>query len=92
LFFWLIEPPAGRSALGNVLVKLRSAPVRRIPVPHPDDRSSKISGHESPKTTHLYVEASLAMKKLALAKVNPPHVTGNRFRPNKDDLAILDDL
>ena len=49
-------------------------------------------GHESPKTTHLYVEASLAMKKLALAKVNPPRVTRNRFRPNKDDLAFLDDL
>ena len=29
-------------------------------------------GHESPKTTHLYVEASLAMKKQALAKVEPP--------------------
>ena len=28
-------------------------------------------GHESPKTTHLYVEASLAMKKQALAKVDP---------------------
>ena len=49
-------------------------------------------GHESPKTTHLYVEASLAMKKLALAKVNPPRVTRNRFRPKKDDLAFLDDL
>jgi integrase len=28
-------------------------------------------GHESPKTTHLYVEASLAMKNKAWATVGP---------------------
>lgn len=48
-------------------------------------------GHESPKTTHLYVEASLAMKKKALLKVTPP---ANRFKfhPKQDDLRFLDGL
>lgn len=49
-------------------------------------------GHESPKTVHLYVEASLAMKQKALAKVNPPRAKGGRFRPNADDLQFLDNL
>lgn len=49
-------------------------------------------GHESPKTTHLYVEASLAMKKQALAKINPPRATSCRFRPTEDDLSFLDNL
>ncbi len=29
-------------------------------------------GHESPNTTHLYVEADLAMKRQALAALAPP--------------------
>lgn len=49
-------------------------------------------GHESPKTTHLYVEASLAMKKQALAKIHPPRATSCRFRPTEDDLSFLDNL
>jgi len=49
-------------------------------------------GHESPKTTHLYVEASLAMKKQVLAKVSPPRVKGRWFRPSEDDLGFLDNL
>jgi integrase len=49
-------------------------------------------GHESPKTTHLYVEASLAMKKQVLAKISPPRVKGRRFRPSEDDLGFLDSL
>jgi len=49
-------------------------------------------GHESPKTTHLYIEASLAMKKQALAKVLPPRTTRFRFRPTDDDLRFLDNL
>jgi site-specific recombinase XerD len=43
-------------------------------------------GHESPKTTHLYVEASLAMKKQALAKVDPPRTKRRPFRPDEADL------
>ncbi len=49
-------------------------------------------GHESPKTTHLYVEASLAMKKQALAKVQPPRTASFRFRPTDEDLRFLDNL
>jgi integrase/recombinase XerD len=49
-------------------------------------------GHESPQTTHLYVEASLAMKKQALAKVHSPRAASCRFRPTDDDLRFLDDL
>lgn len=49
-------------------------------------------GHESPKTTHLYVEASLAMKKQALAKVNPPRTKRCGFKPSDDDLRFLDNL
>jgi len=49
-------------------------------------------GHESPKTTHLYVEASLAMKKEALAKVDPPQAKGSGFRLKEDVLHFLDNL
>ena len=49
-------------------------------------------GHEGPQTMHLYVEASLAMKKQALAKVHPPRAAGFRFRPTDDDLRFLDNL
>ena len=49
-------------------------------------------GHESPKTTHLYVEASLAMKKQALAKVEPPQLKRCRFRPDEADLRFLERL
>lgn len=49
-------------------------------------------GHESPKTVHLYVEASLAMKKQALAKVTPPRTKQHRFRPAEADLGFLENL
>jgi len=49
-------------------------------------------GHESPKTTHPYVEASLSMKQRALAKVNPPRSTQHRFSLTDDDLRFLDNL
>jgi site-specific recombinase XerD len=49
-------------------------------------------GHESPQTAHLYVEASLAMKKQALAKFHPPRTANCRFRPTDDDLRFLDNL
>ena len=55
-------------------------------------RSLLCMGHESPKTTHLYVEASLAMKKQALAKVNPPRTKRCGFKPSDDDLRFLDNL
>jgi integrase/recombinase XerD len=49
-------------------------------------------GHESPKTTHLYVEASLAMKKQALAKVDPPRTRRCRFSPHETELRFLENL
>ncbi len=49
-------------------------------------------GHESPKTTHLYVEASLAMKEQALAKVTPPKGQARRLRLRESDLRFLDNL
>jgi len=49
-------------------------------------------GHESPKTTHLYVEASLAMKQQALAKVAPPQLRRRRFRLDGAELRFLENL
>jgi site-specific recombinase XerD len=37
-------------------------------------------GHESPVTTHQYVEADLAMKERALAKLNEPNTEFQRYR------------
>ena len=37
-------------------------------------------GHESPTTTHHYVEADLAMKERALAKLHEPGVKSQRYR------------
>jgi len=58
----------------------------------PTEVISLYLGHESPKTTHLYVEASLAMKKQALAKVQPPSLKRCRFRPDEADLRFLENL
>jgi site-specific recombinase XerD len=38
-------------------------------------------GHESPSTTHVYVEADLAMKDLALSRLQPPDARPVRYRP-----------
>ena len=40
-------------------------------------------GHENPATTHMYVEADLAMKERALQAVQPPHIKhqGLKTRP-----------
>ena len=49
-------------------------------------------GHEDPTTTHLYVEADLAMKEAALKRVNdlaPRHV---RFKAPDRLLAFLETL
>ena len=37
-------------------------------------------GHESPVTTHQYVEADLAMKERALAKLHEPDLSTPRYR------------
>jgi len=49
-------------------------------------------GHESPKTTHGYIEASLAMKEQALMKMIPPPAKRYRFHPDEDDSSFLDHL
>jgi integrase len=38
-------------------------------------------GHESATTTHRYVEADLAMKEKALARLQPPNEKRHRYRP-----------
>lgn len=49
-------------------------------------------GHESPITTHQYVEADLAMKKRALDRVNQPCGHRGRVIPSDKVLAFLDGL
>jgi integrase/recombinase XerD len=49
-------------------------------------------GHESPTTTHAYLEADLAMKELALSRVDPPTTSTRRFKPSDEVLAFLDGL
>jgi len=49
-------------------------------------------GHESPATTHMYIEADLAMKKRALDKLVEPGSRTRRLAPSDAILAFLDGL
>jgi integrase/recombinase XerD len=49
-------------------------------------------GHESPVTTHGYIEADLAMKERALAAINPPQIKQARYRPPDVLLKFLEAL
>lgn len=49
-------------------------------------------GHENTATTHMYVEADLAMKERALHAVQPPRVKQTRYRPTDRLLAFLQGL
>lgn len=49
-------------------------------------------GHESPTTTHAYVEANLAMKERALAKLQEIPSKARRFRASDHLLDFLDHL
>jgi integrase/recombinase XerD len=49
-------------------------------------------GHESIETTHIYLEADLATKERALAKLVPPDGSVPRFKPADSVLAFLDSL
>jgi site-specific recombinase XerD len=49
-------------------------------------------GHESPATTHMYIEADLAMKKRALDKLVEPRSRAKRRTPSDAVLALLDGL
>lgn len=49
-------------------------------------------GHESPATTHRYIEADLAMKDRALKHLQPPRTRSVRYRAPDSVLAFLDSL
>jgi site-specific recombinase XerD len=49
-------------------------------------------GHESPVTTHGYIEADLAMKERALAAITPPGIRHTRYRPTDALLRFLQAL
>jgi site-specific recombinase XerD len=49
-------------------------------------------GHESVETTQIYLEATLAMKKKALAKTVPPQGRPGLFRPSDQLLGFLHNL
>ena len=49
-------------------------------------------GHASPATTHGYIEADLAIKERALAKLDGPTAKPRRFRATDRLLAFLDGL
>jgi site-specific recombinase XerD len=49
-------------------------------------------GHESPETTHIYLEANLALKEKALAKTKPINVKAGRYQPGDNLLRFLNAL
>jgi len=49
-------------------------------------------GHEDPATTHLYIEADLAMKERALLRARDPKPRRSRYRPGDRLLAFLESL
>ena len=49
-------------------------------------------GHESVETTHVYLEATLAMKEHALAKTTPPNGRAARYQPGDQLLGFLNSL
>ena len=49
-------------------------------------------GHESMNTTHRYVEADLAMKEKALARLDEPHTKMRRYRPGDKLMGFLQQL
>lgn len=49
-------------------------------------------GHESPMTTHMYVEADVQMKRRALEAVQAPRTAAPRYRPSDRVLQFLQSL
>jgi len=49
-------------------------------------------GHESPATTHLYVEADMTMKENALKKLQDPSLKSVRYKPSDSILSFLESL
>jgi hypothetical protein len=53
---------------------------------------SRVSNDVSPATTHMYVEADLAMKERTLKTLQAPSVKTRRFWPKDQLLAFLEGL
>jgi site-specific recombinase XerD len=49
-------------------------------------------GHESPRTSQIYLHAHLALKERALARIAPPHTKPGRYHPPDRILGFLDGL
>ena len=49
-------------------------------------------GHESIETTHIYVEADLAIKQRALERIAPANSSVRRYKPDDTLLAFLASL
>jgi site-specific recombinase XerD len=49
-------------------------------------------GHESPATTHMYVEADLTMKEKALKKLQDPSLKSVRYQASDSILSFLESL
>jgi site-specific recombinase XerD len=49
-------------------------------------------GHESPSTTHMYIEADLSMKERALGRLQPPTKAGARYKPTDPLMQFLQGL
>jgi integrase/recombinase XerD len=49
-------------------------------------------GHESPATTHMYLEADLSMKERALSRLQPPGTTVARYKPPDKLMQFLQSL
>lgn len=49
-------------------------------------------GHESSTTTHQYIEADLAMKEKALARLQDPEIPAQRFKATESLLEFLTNL
>ncbi len=49
-------------------------------------------GHESPATTHMYVEADLTMKQRALNRLQPAKTNSLRYRPPDQLMKFLESL
>jgi integrase/recombinase XerD len=55
-------------------------------------RVERQSGHETTRTTDIYLHADLAVKERALARTTPPHTRAGRYRPPDSLLAFLESL
>jgi len=49
-------------------------------------------GHESPATTHMYIEADLSMKERALNRLQPSKISRLRYRPPEQLMQFLESL